>query len=160
MPSVRALPDALQNLMAAFLFQFISQLLEVIPLSAAAESDIALPADIKALQQHLCVVQLSRLLGIYHAMEKKQKLTVVRELMLRYRHGLEFGEKNLENNITVHLQLFMSRSSESFQGDRTAQTLMAPIVPLDNTYSFMMTSLSIAELSVSFGCLFLFSCIY
>ena len=110
MPSVCAVPDALQKLTTVFLFQFISQLLEVIPLSATAESEIALPADIKALQQHLCVVQLSRLLGIYHTMDKKQKLTVVRELMLRYRHGLEFGEKNLEVNVAVHSQLFMSKS--------------------------------------------------
>uniref|UniRef100_A0A8D2M760 N-alpha-acetyltransferase 25, NatB auxiliary subunit n=1 Tax=Zonotrichia albicollis TaxID=44394 RepID=A0A8D2M760_ZONAL len=73
--------------------KFIRQLLDVIPLAAAAENEVALPGDIKALQQHLCVVQLSRLLGIYHAMEKKQKLAVVRELMLRYRHGLEFGEE-------------------------------------------------------------------
>lgn len=133
MLSICAVPDALQNLTRVLLFQFISQLLEVIPLSATAENEVALPADIKALQQHLCVVQLSRLLGIYHAMDKKQKLTVVRELMLRYRHGLEFGEKNLETNVAVHLQLFMSESSEPFQGDGTAQMLMAPIVPLDNT---------------------------
>lgn len=85
-----------QPLPLGFLLQFIRQLLDVIPLAAAAENEVALPGDIKALQQHLCVVQLSRLLGIYHAMEKKQKLAVVRELMLRYRHGLEFGEENLE----------------------------------------------------------------
>ncbi|OXB64168.1 hypothetical protein ASZ78_002098 [Callipepla squamata] len=79
--------------------KFISQLLEVIPLSSTTESEIALPADIKALQQHLCVVQLSRLLGVYHAMDKKQKLTVVRELMLRYRHGLEFGKTCLKTEL-------------------------------------------------------------
>uniref|UniRef100_A0A8C3CCF9 N-alpha-acetyltransferase 25, NatB auxiliary subunit n=1 Tax=Cairina moschata TaxID=8855 RepID=A0A8C3CCF9_CAIMO len=79
--------------------KFISQLLEVIPLSAAAESEVALPADIKALQQHLCVVQLTRLLGIYHAMDKKEKLTAVRELMLRYRHGLEFGKTCLKTEL-------------------------------------------------------------
>uniref|UniRef100_A0A803W9X3 N-alpha-acetyltransferase 25, NatB auxiliary subunit n=1 Tax=Ficedula albicollis TaxID=59894 RepID=A0A803W9X3_FICAL len=73
--------------------KFIQQLLDIIPLVAAAEDEVALPGDIKALQQHLCVVQLSRLLGIYHTMDKKQKLAVVRELMLRYRHGLEFGEE-------------------------------------------------------------------
>uniref|UniRef100_A0A8C5U5S2 N-alpha-acetyltransferase 25, NatB auxiliary subunit n=1 Tax=Malurus cyaneus samueli TaxID=2593467 RepID=A0A8C5U5S2_9PASS len=79
--------------------KFIRQLLDVIPLSAAAENEVALPGDIKALQQHLCVVQLSRLLGIYHAMEKKQKLAVVRELMLRYRHGLEFGKSCLKTEL-------------------------------------------------------------
>uniref|UniRef100_A0A803Y1X5 N-alpha-acetyltransferase 25, NatB auxiliary subunit n=1 Tax=Meleagris gallopavo TaxID=9103 RepID=A0A803Y1X5_MELGA len=79
--------------------KFVSQLLEVIPLSSTTESEIALPTDIKALQQHLCVVQLSRLLGIYHAMDKKQKLTVVRELMLRYHHGLEFGKTCLKTEL-------------------------------------------------------------
>uniref|UniRef100_A0A8D2M7M7 N-alpha-acetyltransferase 25, NatB auxiliary subunit n=1 Tax=Zonotrichia albicollis TaxID=44394 RepID=A0A8D2M7M7_ZONAL len=79
--------------------KFIRQLLDVIPLAAAAENEVALPGDIKALQQHLCVVQLSRLLGIYHAMEKKQKLAVVRELMLRYRHGLEFGKSCLKTEL-------------------------------------------------------------
>lgn len=131
MRCVCAVPDALQNL-RVFLFQFVSQLLEVIPLSATAESEVALPADIKALQQHLCVVQLSRLLGIYHAMDRNQKLTTVRELMLRYRHGLEFGEKNLQTNVTVHLQLFMSESLELFKGDGTAQTPVAAIVPLED----------------------------
>uniref|UniRef100_A0A8C0HG27 N-alpha-acetyltransferase 25, NatB auxiliary subunit n=1 Tax=Chelonoidis abingdonii TaxID=106734 RepID=A0A8C0HG27_CHEAB len=73
--------------------KFISQLLGIIPLSAPAEGKLALPADIKALQQHLCVVQLTRLLGLYHTIDKKQKLSVVRELMLRYQHGLQFGEE-------------------------------------------------------------------
>uniref|UniRef100_A0A803VS56 N-alpha-acetyltransferase 25, NatB auxiliary subunit n=1 Tax=Ficedula albicollis TaxID=59894 RepID=A0A803VS56_FICAL len=79
--------------------KFIQQLLDIIPLVAAAEDEVALPGDIKALQQHLCVVQLSRLLGIYHTMDKKQKLAVVRELMLRYRHGLEFGKSCLKTEL-------------------------------------------------------------
>uniref|UniRef100_A0A7M4FA43 N-alpha-acetyltransferase 25, NatB auxiliary subunit n=1 Tax=Crocodylus porosus TaxID=8502 RepID=A0A7M4FA43_CROPO len=73
--------------------KFINQLLGVIPLSAPVDGDLALPADIKALQQHLCVVQLSRVLGLYHSIDKTQKLSVVRELMLRYHHGLQFGEE-------------------------------------------------------------------
>lgn len=73
--------------------QFINQLLGVVPLSTPTEDKLALPADIRALQQHLCVVQLTRLLGLYHTMDKNQKLSAVRELMLRYQHGLEFGEQ-------------------------------------------------------------------
>lgn len=73
--------------------QFINQLLGVVPLSTPTEDKLALPADIRALQRHLCVVQLTRLLGLYHTMDKNQKLSVVRELMLRYQHGLEFGEQ-------------------------------------------------------------------
>lgn len=61
-------------------------------MSTPTEDKLALPGDIRALQQHLCVVQLTRLLGLYHIMDKNQKLGVVRELMLRYQHGLEFGE--------------------------------------------------------------------
>uniref|UniRef100_A0A8D0GSC7 N-alpha-acetyltransferase 25, NatB auxiliary subunit n=1 Tax=Sphenodon punctatus TaxID=8508 RepID=A0A8D0GSC7_SPHPU len=96
--------------------KFINQLLGVIPLSAAAEGKLAVPADIKALQQHLCVVQLTRLLGLYHTIDKNQKLSVVRELMLRYQHGLEFGKSCLKTELqfsdyycllAVHLLLDM-----------------------------------------------------
>nr|XP_048677565.1 N-alpha-acetyltransferase 25, NatB auxiliary subunit isoform X2 [Caretta caretta] len=96
--------------------KFISQLLGIIPLSASEEGKLALPADIKALQQHLCVVQLTRLLGLYHTIDKKQKLSVVRELMLRYQHGLEFGKSCLKTELqfsdyycllAVHLLLDM-----------------------------------------------------
>ncbi|XP_074868577.1 N-alpha-acetyltransferase 25, NatB auxiliary subunit isoform X1 [Carettochelys insculpta] len=96
--------------------KFISQLMGVIPLSAPAEGKLALPADIKALQQHLCVVQLTRLLGLYRATDKKQKLNLVRELMLRYQHGLEFGKSCLKTELqfsdyycllAVHLLLDM-----------------------------------------------------
>ncbi|XP_028912141.1 LOW QUALITY PROTEIN: N-alpha-acetyltransferase 25, NatB auxiliary subunit [Ornithorhynchus anatinus] len=79
--------------------KFINQLLGVVPLSAPKEDKPALPADIKALQQHLCVVQLTRLLGLYHTMDKNQQLTVVRELMLRYQHGLEFGKSCLKTEL-------------------------------------------------------------
>ena len=61
-------------------------------MSTPTEDKLALPADIRGLQQHLCVVQLTRLLGLYHSMDKSQKLDVVKELMLRSQHGLEFGE--------------------------------------------------------------------
>uniref|UniRef100_A0A2R9C2L8 N-alpha-acetyltransferase 25, NatB auxiliary subunit n=1 Tax=Pan paniscus TaxID=9597 RepID=A0A2R9C2L8_PANPA len=79
--------------------KFINQLLGVVPLSTPTEDKLALPADIRALQQHLCVVQLTRLLGLYHTMDKNQKLSVVRELMLRYQHGLEFGKTCLKTEL-------------------------------------------------------------
>uniref|UniRef100_A0A8C2S237 N-alpha-acetyltransferase 25, NatB auxiliary subunit n=1 Tax=Capra hircus TaxID=9925 RepID=A0A8C2S237_CAPHI len=79
--------------------KFINQLLGVVPLSTPTEDKLALPADIRALQRHLCVVQLTRLLGLYHTMDKNQKLSVVRELMLRYQHGLEFGKSCLKTEL-------------------------------------------------------------
>ncbi|KAM7332050.1 hypothetical protein ACRRTK_008758 [Alexandromys fortis] len=84
---------------AAQCTQFINQLLGVVPLSTPTEDKLALPGDIRALQQHLCVVQLTRLLGLYHIMDKNQKLGVVRELMLRYQHGLEFGRSCLKTEL-------------------------------------------------------------
>uniref|UniRef100_A0A8B9J2A2 N-alpha-acetyltransferase 25, NatB auxiliary subunit n=1 Tax=Amazona collaria TaxID=241587 RepID=A0A8B9J2A2_9PSIT len=111
----KMMPSCPADSPAVFLFQFISQLLAVIPLSAAAEGELALPSDIKALQQHLCVVQLSRLLGIYHAMEKKQKLAAVRELMLRYRHGLEFGEETAVWQCLTLLEEGLSHSPSNAQ---------------------------------------------
>ncbi|XP_060026199.1 N-alpha-acetyltransferase 25, NatB auxiliary subunit isoform X2 [Lagenorhynchus albirostris] len=105
--------------------KFINQLLGVVPLSTPTEDKLALPADIRALQQHLCVVQLTRLLGLYHMMDKNQKLTVVRELMLRYQHGLEFGKSCLKTELqfsdyycllAVHVLIDIWRET----GDETA----------------------------------------
>uniref|UniRef100_A0A5F9D4G5 N-alpha-acetyltransferase 25, NatB auxiliary subunit n=1 Tax=Oryctolagus cuniculus TaxID=9986 RepID=A0A5F9D4G5_RABIT len=105
--------------------KFINQLLGVVPLSTPTEDKLALPADIRALQQHLCVVQLTRLLGLYHTMDKSQKLNVVRELMLRYQHGLEFGKSCLKTELqfsdyycllAVHVLIDIWRES----GDETA----------------------------------------
>uniref|UniRef100_A0A8C7BPD0 N-alpha-acetyltransferase 25, NatB auxiliary subunit n=1 Tax=Neovison vison TaxID=452646 RepID=A0A8C7BPD0_NEOVI len=105
--------------------EFINQLLGVVPLSTPTEEKLALPADIRALQQHLCVVQLTRLLGLYHTMDKNQKLSVVRELMLRYQHGLEFGKSCLKTELqfsdyycllAVHVLIDIWRET----GDETA----------------------------------------
>nr|XP_012324827.1 N-alpha-acetyltransferase 25, NatB auxiliary subunit [Aotus nancymaae] len=105
--------------------KFINQLLGVVPLSTPTEDKLALPADIRALQQHLCVVQLTRLLGLYHTMDKNQKLSVVRELMLRYQHGLEFGKTCLKTELqfsdyycllAVHVLIDVWRET----GDETA----------------------------------------
>lgn len=79
--------------------KFINQLLGVIPLSAATDGKLALPENIKSLQQHLCVVQMTRLLGLYHTMDKPQKLEAVQDLMLRYRHGLDFGKTCLKTEL-------------------------------------------------------------
>ncbi|XP_032085184.1 N-alpha-acetyltransferase 25, NatB auxiliary subunit isoform X1 [Thamnophis elegans] len=80
--------------------KFINQLLGVIPLSVPSEGRLALPANIKALQQHLCVMQLTRLLGLFHTMdETAQKLAAVQDLMLRYRHGLDFGKSCLKTEL-------------------------------------------------------------
>ncbi|XP_015358021.1 N-alpha-acetyltransferase 25, NatB auxiliary subunit isoform X3 [Marmota marmota marmota] len=105
--------------------KFINQLLGVVPLSTPTEDKLALPSDIRALQQHLCVVQLTRLLGLYHTMDKNQKLSVVRELMLRYQHGLEFGKSCLKTELqfsdyycllAVHVLIDIWRET----GDETA----------------------------------------
>nr|DBA23203.1 TPA: hypothetical protein GDO54_014139 [Pyxicephalus adspersus] len=71
---------------------FINRLLGSLPLTPQAEGEFALPEDIKAMQRHLCVIQLSRLLGLHEKMDRAQKQEAVREIIFRYRHGLHFGE--------------------------------------------------------------------
>ncbi|XP_073419656.1 N-alpha-acetyltransferase 25, NatB auxiliary subunit isoform X2 [Dendrobates tinctorius] len=78
---------------------FINRLLGSLPLTPPAEGDVALPADIKAMQRHLCVVQLTRLLGLSYKMEKLQKQDAIREVVGRYRHGLQFGSSCLKTEL-------------------------------------------------------------
>ncbi|XP_056392559.1 N-alpha-acetyltransferase 25, NatB auxiliary subunit isoform X2 [Hyla sarda] len=78
---------------------FINRLLGSLPLAPPAEGDMALPMDIKAMQRHLCVVQLSRLLGLGQKMEKSQKQDAIRDVILRYRHGLHFGKSCLKTEL-------------------------------------------------------------
>ncbi|CAH2295928.1 N-alpha-acetyltransferase 25, auxiliary subunit isoform X1 [Pelobates cultripes] len=80
---------------------FINRLLGSLPLATPANGDLALPEDTKALQRHLCVIQISRLLGIYHKMDKPQKQEAVREMTARYRHGLSFGAGSLKTELQV-----------------------------------------------------------
>ncbi|RXM91230.1 N-alpha-acetyltransferase 25, NatB auxiliary subunit [Acipenser ruthenus] len=79
--------------------QFINRVMETVPLTAPAEGAIPLPADTKALQRHLCVVQLARSLGLHHAMDREHKLSLIHELKTRYRHGLEFGKSSLKTEL-------------------------------------------------------------
>ncbi|XP_063820433.1 N-alpha-acetyltransferase 25, NatB auxiliary subunit isoform X1 [Pseudophryne corroboree] len=78
---------------------FINRLLGSLPLTPSAEGDLAFPEDIKAMQRHLCVVQLARLLGLHHKMDKAQKQDAVREMTVRYRHGLKFGRTCLKTEL-------------------------------------------------------------
>ncbi|XP_066545036.1 N-alpha-acetyltransferase 25, NatB auxiliary subunit isoform X2 [Amia ocellicauda] len=79
--------------------QFINRLMETVPLSTAVEGSVALPADTKALQRHLCVVQLARSLGLHHSMDTPHRLGLIDELKARYRHGLEFGKSCLKTEL-------------------------------------------------------------
>ncbi|XP_018425211.1 PREDICTED: N-alpha-acetyltransferase 25, NatB auxiliary subunit [Nanorana parkeri] len=77
----------------------INRLLGSLPLTPSAEGDLALPEDIKAMQRHLCVIQLSRLLGLQEKMDRAQKQEAVGEIIVRYRHGLQFGKSCLKTEL-------------------------------------------------------------
>ena len=66
----------------------------MVPLGGESEEegDCVFPEDTKALQRHLCVCQLSRALGLHHALGTEGKLRVIRDLKAHYHHGLKFGE--------------------------------------------------------------------
>ncbi|KAM8961323.1 N-alpha-acetyltransferase 25, NatB auxiliary subunit isoform 2-T2 [Pelodytes ibericus] len=78
---------------------FIDRLLESLPLSTPEEGGLAVPEDIKAMQRHMCVIQLTRLLGLHHSMNKPQKQEAVQEITARYRHGLVFGKSCLKTEL-------------------------------------------------------------
>ncbi|XP_064209425.1 N-alpha-acetyltransferase 25, NatB auxiliary subunit-like isoform X2 [Anguilla rostrata] len=81
--------------------QFINRLMETVPLLSPGEEPggVAVPGDTRALQRHLCVAQLSRALGLQHALEPSGKLALIQELKARYRHGLQFGRACLKTEL-------------------------------------------------------------
>lgn len=72
--------------------QFINRVSEAVPLGEQGEDGFAFPEDTKALQRHLCMSQLSRALGLHHALDPDGKLRLIAELKAHYRHGLKFGK--------------------------------------------------------------------
>ncbi|KAL4617229.1 N-alpha-acetyltransferase 25, NatB auxiliary subunit isoform X1 [Arapaima gigas] len=79
--------------------QFINRLMETVPLSEPQEDGVALPGDTRALQRHLCVAQLSRALGLHHALDPPGKLDLIRQLKTHYWHGLQFGKSCLKTEL-------------------------------------------------------------
>ncbi|XP_011603060.1 N-alpha-acetyltransferase 25, NatB auxiliary subunit isoform X1 [Takifugu rubripes] len=79
--------------------QFINRLSEAVPLGEQGEEGFAFPEDTGALQRHLCVCQLSRALGLHHALNPEGKLRLIAELRAHYRHGLKFGSNALKTEL-------------------------------------------------------------
>ncbi|KAM6986432.1 N-alpha-acetyltransferase 25, NatB auxiliary subunit [Aplochiton taeniatus] len=79
--------------------QYINRLGEAVPLGEAGEEGFAFPGDTKALQRHLCVCQLSRALGLHHALDKDAKLRLITELKAHYHHGLQFDKGTVKTEL-------------------------------------------------------------
>ncbi|XP_059894485.1 N-alpha-acetyltransferase 25, NatB auxiliary subunit [Gadus macrocephalus] len=81
--------------------KFIRGLGEAVPLGGESEEEggSVFPEDTKALQRHLCVCQLSRALGLHHALSPEGKLRVIRDLKAHYHHGLKFGATALKTEL-------------------------------------------------------------
>uniref|UniRef100_A0A671UI09 N-alpha-acetyltransferase 25, NatB auxiliary subunit n=1 Tax=Sparus aurata TaxID=8175 RepID=A0A671UI09_SPAAU len=78
---------------------FVNRLSEAVPLGEQGDEGFAFPDDTKALQRHLCVCQLSRALGLHHALDVEGKLRLIAELKAHYRHGLKFGANALKTEL-------------------------------------------------------------
>uniref|UniRef100_A0A8C7LN88 N-alpha-acetyltransferase 25, NatB auxiliary subunit n=1 Tax=Oncorhynchus mykiss TaxID=8022 RepID=A0A8C7LN88_ONCMY len=72
---------------------------QLVPLGEAGEDGFGFPGDTKALQRHLCVCQLSRALGLQHALDTEGKLRLITELKAHYHHGLQFGKSCLKTEL-------------------------------------------------------------
>uniref|UniRef100_A0A674ALQ0 N-alpha-acetyltransferase 25, NatB auxiliary subunit n=1 Tax=Salmo trutta TaxID=8032 RepID=A0A674ALQ0_SALTR len=79
--------------------QFKNRLGELVPLGEAGEDGFEFPGDTKTLQRHLCVCQLSRALGLQHALDTEGKLRLITELKAHYHHGLQFGKSCLKTEL-------------------------------------------------------------
>uniref|UniRef100_A0A667YVB7 N-alpha-acetyltransferase 25, NatB auxiliary subunit n=1 Tax=Myripristis murdjan TaxID=586833 RepID=A0A667YVB7_9TELE len=95
--------------------QFINRLGEAVPLGEGGEEGFAFPEDTKALQRHLCVCQLSRALGLHHALDTDGKLRLITELKAHYHHGLQFGDENMVLQCLGLLQEGLSHSPSNAQ---------------------------------------------
>ncbi|CAB1352257.1 unnamed protein product [Coregonus sp. 'balchen'] len=78
---------------------FKNRLGELVPLGEVGEDGFGFPGDTKALQRHLCVCQLSRALGLQHALDTEGKLRLITELKAHYHHGLQFGKSCLKTEL-------------------------------------------------------------
>ncbi|XP_034080063.1 N-alpha-acetyltransferase 25, NatB auxiliary subunit isoform X2 [Gymnodraco acuticeps] len=79
--------------------QFINLLSEAVPLGEQGEEGFAFPDDTKAMQRHLCVCQLSRAIGLHHALDVDGKLRLITELKAHYRYGLKFGKNAVKTEL-------------------------------------------------------------
>ncbi|XP_071030325.1 N-alpha-acetyltransferase 25, NatB auxiliary subunit-like [Oncorhynchus clarkii lewisi] len=79
--------------------QFRNRLGELVPLGEVGEDGFGFPGDTKALQRHLCVCQLSRVLGLQHTLDTEGKLCLITELKAHYHYGLQFGKSCLKTEL-------------------------------------------------------------
>nr|XP_046160588.1 N-alpha-acetyltransferase 25, NatB auxiliary subunit-like isoform X3 [Oncorhynchus gorbuscha] len=79
--------------------QFKNRLGELVPLGEVGEDGFGFPGDTKALQRHLCVCQLSRVLGLQHTLDTEGKLCLITELKAHYHYGLQFGKSCLKTEL-------------------------------------------------------------
>ena len=69
----------------------------VISVSKKRDVDVIL-SQVKSIQRHLTVLQLSRYIGIHHDMSASQRLELVAELSRHYDAGLHFGQSSLSKS--------------------------------------------------------------
>ncbi|XP_077353966.1 N-alpha-acetyltransferase 25, NatB auxiliary subunit [Festucalex cinctus] len=104
--------------------QLANRLSEAPPPAGPSGDGLAFPEDTKALQRHLCACQLSRALGLHHALDAAAKLRLVAQLKARYRHGLKFGKNTLKTELQfsdmyclmaahVYIDLWMESGDET-----------------------------------------------
>ncbi|XP_076139980.1 N-alpha-acetyltransferase 25, NatB auxiliary subunit [Alosa pseudoharengus] len=106
--------------------QFTNRLMEAVPLGSGEGGGAAagFPGDTRALQRHLCVTQLSRTLGLHHALDTNGKLQLITQLKAHYQHGLQFGKSCLKTELQfsdmyclmaahVYIDLWMETGDET-----------------------------------------------
>lgn len=98
-----------------------------------SDGSIFFAPDVKAMQRHLTVLQLARYLGIQDSMSVEEKISLARECIQRYQHGLEFGKDLLITDIQLSDNFMLMAAhllEEAWEETESQQHLVEAIVHL------------------------------
>ncbi|KAJ8312970.1 hypothetical protein KUTeg_010343 [Tegillarca granosa] len=79
--------------------EFITYISQTLEFNQLEESSIKYPLDAKQMQRHLTILQLKRYLGMYDKCSVEEKISLAKELLDRYKHGLQFGKTLLKTEV-------------------------------------------------------------
>ncbi|XP_072043976.1 N-alpha-acetyltransferase 25, NatB auxiliary subunit-like [Amphiura filiformis] len=135
---------------------FIQSLLDTVKLEKAEGAEIAFATEAKQMQRHICVVQMTRHLGLHSNLSAEETLALIKELVQRHQRGLSFGKELLKTDlqysddyllIAVHLLL------DAWQKSGDDSQLFMCIVILEQGLKFSQSSHHMKLLLIRLYCL-------
>ncbi|KAI8491402.1 N-alpha-acetyltransferase 25, NatB auxiliary subunit [Branchiostoma belcheri] len=79
--------------------QFVEELQTYTEIPDEKTGEVSLPADVQAMQRHICCVGLARSLGLQEQLTEGDREELVQDLTRRHQHGLQFGKDLLPTDV-------------------------------------------------------------